>query len=63
MNGFTQDQLATLKVMGFEVGADHLCNRDKGTIATIGGTIYCYHAWGKQREYFIDFEKLVKKIS
>jgi hypothetical protein len=35
MNGFTQDQLATLKAMGFDGGADMVCNKNKGTITAI----------------------------
>ena len=77
--GFTKDQLATLKAMGFEVQDDTLCNKDKGTITAIVadrnkygrkykiaknyGTNYCYHGWGQLREYFFDFERLIQKIS
>jgi len=35
MNGFTQDQMATLKSMGFDGGADVVCNENKGTITAI----------------------------
>jgi len=64
--GFTKNQLAILKAMGFEVQDDTLCNKDKGTITALAknyGTSYCYHGWGQLREYFWDFERLVQKIS
>jgi len=64
MNGFTQDQLATLKAMGFDGGADMVCNKNKGTITAIVadlngygrkyklaknyGTNYRYQAEGKK---------------
>ena len=79
MNGFTKDQLATLKALGFEAQDDMLCNKAKGTITAIVadhsgrgrkyklaknyGTNYCYHAWGDVREICFSFERLIKAIS
>ena len=64
MNGFTQDQLATLKALGFDGGVDVVCNENKGTITAIVadlngygrkyklaknyGTNYRYQASGKK---------------
>ena len=79
MNGFTQDQLATLKTLGFDGGVDMICNKNKGTITAIVadrngygrkyklaknyGTNYRYEALGGIREICFSFERLIKAIS
>ena len=80
MNGFTQDQLTTLKALGFDGGADMVCNKNKGTITAIVadlngygrkyklaknyGTNYRYQTSGKKiPQYFLDFNRLVERIS
>ena len=79
MSGFTQSQLASLKALGFEGNAEIVCNANKDTITAVittrsgwgrkyllpqnRGVNYRYQAYGDMSEYFLDFERLIGKIS
>jgi hypothetical protein len=79
MNGFTQDQLASLKALGFEGNAEIVCNANKDTIQAVittrnhwgrkyllpqnRGVNYRYQAYGDVCEYFLDFERLITYLS